>query len=189
MLLPAVAIDDRQLPSFVVAYGTDMARSITAADWVSQRSNRAREPQAVALAVILRNTDQAGSARQYRGRLHAKDTLTDLMTEGARLGLTKLGKKGEHVLRTAVPTTVELFDLSVAALGPAKGQWLYRMYSGYAHAKQWAVTMGAQQMTPSDSSGRSLALTQGQDLPTAYSTLESVDAFERAVDAYEELRP
>src|SRR5215213_4910976 len=134
MLLPAVAIDDRQLPSFVVAYGTDMARSITAADWVSQRSNRAREPQAVALAVILRNTDQAGSARQYRGRLHAKDTLTDLMTEGARLGLTKLGKKGEHVLRTAVPTTVELFDLSVAALGPAKGQWLYRMYSGYAHA-------------------------------------------------------
>src|SRR5215212_3387508 len=31
---PAVVIDDRQLPSFVVAYGTDMARSITAADWL-----------------------------------------------------------------------------------------------------------------------------------------------------------
>ena|SRR5215216_4668901 len=118
----------------------------------------------------------------------AKDRLADLMATADRLGLRQLNRKGDPVLKITVPGTVELFDLYAPAAPPVKGQWLYRLYSGYAHAKQWALTLGARAMAPFDSSGRTIALAQGQELTAVYSTHECVNAIERAIDAFEQLR-
>jgi hypothetical protein len=116
------------------------------------------------------------------------------MDTADQLGLRQLNRKGHPVLKITVPNTVELFDLYAPVPPPAKGQppvkgeWMYRLYSGYAHAKQWALTLGARAMAPSDSSGRTLALAQGQELTAVYSTHECVNAIERAIDAFEQLR-
>jgi hypothetical protein len=118
----------------------------------------------------------------------AVDRLADLIATATQLGLTQLNKRGDPVLKTVVPGTVELFDLYVPAQAPAKGQWLYRFQSGYAHAKQWAMSFGAQQMAPYDSSGRTIALAQGQDMIAVALTQMCVDAVDRALGAYEQLR-
>jgi hypothetical protein len=122
-----------------------------------------------------------------QGKL-ATDRLADLIAAASQLGFTQLNKKGDPVLKTVVPATVKLFDQYVAARPPAKGQWLYRLYSGYAHAKQWALTLGAQQMAPYDSSGHTIARVEAQDAVAVHVTRECVDAVDRAVGAYEQLR-
>jgi hypothetical protein len=118
----------------------------------------------------------------------AVERLASLMTVAGQLGLTQLDKKGKIVLKTTVPGTVELFDLYEPVPPAAKPQFLYRLYSGYAHAKQWAMVIGAQRMTAYDASGRSLALSQSHDLITVGSTLRCVNAVDRAISAYEQLR-
>jgi hypothetical protein len=110
------------------------------------------------------------------------------MAAADRLGLRQLNKKGDPTLKSIVPGTVELFDLYAPTPRPVKGQSRYRLYSGYAHAKQWALALGAQAIAPSDSSGRTIALAQGQELTAVYSTHECVNAIERAIDAFEQLR-
>src|SRR6266536_2575483 len=61
-----------------------------------------------------------------------------------------------------VPGIVDLFDLYEPAFRPgARAQAIYRLESGYAHAKQWTLALGAQRVTPRDPSGRSLAIVQG----------------------------
>jgi hypothetical protein len=122
-----------------------------------------------------------------KGKL-AKDRLTDLMTAATHLGLTKLDKNGKEVLKTAVPGMVELFDLYEPEKPPRKGQWRYRLYSGYAHAKQWAVVLGAEPMAPYDAAGQTIALSQAQDLIAVDATERCVRAVDRAINAYEQLR-
>jgi hypothetical protein len=118
----------------------------------------------------------------------AKDRLTDLMTMAATVGLVKRGKKGNKILTVPLPGTVELFDLYEPAIGPVgQPQSVYRLYSGYAHAKQWALALGAEPLTVYDSSGRGLAMVQGIDDIAIDTTRRAVAATERAMAAYEKL--
>ena len=68
------------------------------------------------------------------------------MATATELGLTKPNKHGDLVLKTPLPGTADLFDRFVPTdTKAAKGQWYYRMYSGYAHAKSSAMVLGARQ--------------------------------------------
>jgi hypothetical protein len=118
----------------------------------------------------------------------AVDRLGDLMNAADELGFTKLDKNGKRVLRIRVPGTVELFDQYEPVAAPAKGQWRYRLYSGYAHAMSWTLTLGAEQMAPFDAAGQTIALAQTPDSMTVDATQGCVAALERAIGAYEQLR-
>jgi hypothetical protein len=122
-----------------------------------------------------------------QGKL-AVDRLADLMNAADELGFTKFNKNGKRVLKIRVPVTVELFDPYEPVAAPAKGQWRYRLYSGYAHAMSWALTLGAEQMAPFDASGHTIALAQTPDSVTVDATQGCVAAVERAISAYEGLR-
>lgn len=109
-----------------------------------------------------------------------------LLAEAQRLGLTRVDQRGRTVLRVTMPSTVDLFgDLEPSPHG-TKGSWWYRLYSGYAHAKQWVLTMGAQQAAPFDAYGRTTAVVTSNDSLTIEATHRTVNAVERAVEAYEE---
>lgn len=131
--------------------------------------------------------EAAGFKIPPRGK-SAAQRLADLMVVSTQLGLTRQNKKGETILAVTVPATVDLFDKYEPAMPNAKGQWRYRLYSGYAHAKQWATTIGAQRQAPYDSVGRSIVLVQSVDDLTVDSTRRRVNAVDRALDAYERLR-
>lgn len=119
----------------------------------------------------------------------AVDRLSDLMAAARGLNLVRQNRNGVDILAVAVPPTVELFDrYEPVRPGPAKAQYLYRLYSGYAHAKQWATMLGAAQQAPFDPSGRTLALTQGNDLVAVAATQRATLAVSRSLDALEQLR-
>lgn len=119
----------------------------------------------------------------------ATERLSDLMAVARGLNLVRQNRNGVDILVTSVPPTVELFDsYEPMGVGQAKAQSLYRLYSGYAHAKQWALMLGAVQQAPFDSSGRTIALAQGSDLVAVAATRRAVDAVRRALDALEVLR-
>ncbi|GHJ11454.1 hypothetical protein TPA0907_58210 [Micromonospora humidisoli] len=119
----------------------------------------------------------------------AVDRLSDLMAAARGLNLVRQNRNGIDVLTVAVPPTVELFDrYEPVRPGPAKAQYLYRLYSGYAHAKQWATMLGAAKQAPFDPCGRTLALTQGIDLVAVAATQRVIVAVGRALDALERLR-
>src|SRR5688572_22143831 len=101
----------------------------------------------------------------------------------SRLGLTQPSRKGKDVLITPMPSAVELFTQfePMRKDSKAKGAYLYRFYSGYAHAKQWALTLGAQRMAPFDTTGRTLALVSSNDEATVAATHRAMNAIERAV--------
>jgi hypothetical protein len=120
---------------------------------------------------------------------NAAGRIADLMAQAARLGLTKANKKGQTVLAIAVPATVELFDLYEEVSIPGwKGQAIYRLESGYAHAKQWALKQGVQQVAPLDATNRSLARVEPSGGLAAAFTRRCVNAVERALAACEHLR-
>ncbi len=73
----------------------------------------------------------------------AADRLSDSMTEVAARGLTRLNKKNQLMLMTPLPSAVELFDKYEPVVN-SRGSYRYRLYSDYAHGKQWALTQGAQ---------------------------------------------
>jgi hypothetical protein len=100
----------------------------------------------------------------------------------------RASRRGDTILAVSVPATVDLFDRFEPASGNARGQFVYRLYSGYAHAKQWALTQGAQQQAPYDEYGRTLALTQASDAVAVGATHRTVNAAERAIEAVEQLR-
>lgn len=112
-----------------------------------------------------------------------------LLTLARQQGLTQPNRQGKDVLLTPMPSAVELFTHfePVREGSKAKGSFLYRFYSGYAHAKQWALTLGAQRMAPFDATGRALALVSSNDEATVAATHRTMSAIERAVVAYEEL--
>ncbi|TCN39805.1 hypothetical protein EV644_103109 [Kribbella orskensis] len=118
----------------------------------------------------------------------AVDRLSDLMKAADGLGLVCLNKKGQQVLAVGLPATVELFDLYESVERGAKAQSLYRFYSGYAHAKQWALSRGAQPQAPLDHLGRTVARIEGSALVAVGATRRAVEALDRATTAYEMLR-
>jgi hypothetical protein len=69
----------------------------------------------------------------------------DLLKLAKQQGLTQPNRKGRDVLVKPMPSAVELFTQfePMRKDSKAKGSYLYRFYSGYAHAKQWALTLGA----------------------------------------------
>jgi hypothetical protein len=116
----------------------------------------------------------------------AVDRLADLMNAAAQLGFTQANRKGDQVLTTVVPGVVELFDRYEPAAPPAKGQWRYWLYSGYAHAKQWALTLGAEQVGPFDASGQTIAIAQAEDSITVDATERCIAAVDRTISAYQQ---
>jgi hypothetical protein len=92
------------------------------------------------------------------------------------------------VLAVGAPTTVELFDMYGTDGPGSKGQAIYRLESGYAHAKQWALYHRALHAAPLDASGRTLAQVEPSDELAAVLTSRCVDAVERALTASERLR-
>ncbi len=133
--------------------------------------------------------EAAGRVATPPGKL-AVERLADLIAAADHrgLGLVRKNRRGDPILALQVPATVELFDLYEAARQGAKPQLLYRFYSGYAHAKQWALVQGAEQQAPFDPSGRTLALIQGSDAVAVVATQRTINAVRRAITAYEELR-
>jgi hypothetical protein len=63
-----------------------------------------------------------------------------LLALAKQQGLTRPNKKGEPILTTPMPSAVELFTLfePVSRDSKVKGSFLYRFYSGYAHANTTA---------------------------------------------------
>jgi hypothetical protein len=73
------------------------------------------------------------------------------------------GQTGRLGTQDPLPGMLELFDRFVSTgTGAAKGQWYYRMYSGYAHAKSWAMVLGARQAAPSTAPGGPLPFPRGR---------------------------
>lgn len=132
--------------------------------------------------------ESAGGPRVPLQGKSAAGRIADLMAAASGLGLTKTNRKGGVVLMTVAPSTVELFDMYETDRPTSKGQMIYRLESGYAHAKQWALTQGAQQSGPLDASGRTLARVEPSDRLAAVLTRRSVNAVERALVAYEAVR-
>jgi hypothetical protein len=119
----------------------------------------------------------------------AKDRLADLTAMADKVGLVKLDRKGHQVLTVAVPATVDLFDLYEPAIAGegARPQSHYRLCSGYAHAKQWALALGAERLTAHDETGRALARVEGIDDIAIFATRRAGAATDRAISAYEGL--
>jgi hypothetical protein len=132
--------------------------------------------------------DSVGGPRVPLQGKSAAQRFDDLMAAANRLGLTTTNRKGDVVLTTIVPPTVDLFDMYESDRPMQKGQMIYRLESGYAHAKQWALTMGAQQAVPSDGSGRTIAQIEPSEKLAAVLTRRCVNAVERALVAIEALR-
>ena len=132
--------------------------------------------------------ESAGTTTAPAGGKLAVDRLSDLMARAVQLGMTRPNKNGDPVLKIPVPGIVELFDLYEPAGAPAKGQWRYRLYSGYAHAQPWVLTLGAEQMAPFDAAGHTIALAQPLESVSLEATDRCVDAVDRAMSAYEQLR-
>ena len=118
----------------------------------------------------------------------AADRLADLMSAADSLGLVRKNRRGQPILTVTLPPAVELFDLYESVSAPARGQVFYRVYSAYAHAKQWALSMGARPQALYDASGRTIALTEGNDVLMVAATQRAVRAVDRALSAYETLR-
>ena len=108
------------------------------------------------------------------------------MVMAAKIGLVKRDKTGKKIPTVGVPATVELFDQYEPAVAPpARPQSIHRLYSGYAHVRQWTLDLGAQRLTAYDSAGSSLALVQGIANIAISMTRRALAATERAMAAYE----
>lgn len=113
----------------------------------------------------------------------AADRLNDLLAEASLRGLTQVNKRGKVLLAKPMPSAVELFDLYEPAGQGVRGSYLYRLLSGYAHGKQWAVTQGVQAAGALDANGRTLGQVQANPLWAVAATQRVINAFEKAVDA------
>ncbi len=131
-----------------------------------------------------RKIEEALGGPQYQPPAKsAAERLSDLMTEAAARGLTKLNKNNQPLLITPLLSAVELFDrYEPVAIG--RGSYLYRLYSGYAHGKQWALTQGAAAAGPSDAAGNTLASIEASAEWAVAATQRVVNAMEKAVNAF-----
>ena len=116
----------------------------------------------------------------------ASARIADLMNEAAARGFATTNKKGLLLPSTPQPNIVELFDrFESTELRP--GSWLYRYYSGFAHGKQWATTLGAKRASPSDEHGHSTALLEASDQALVMLMELATGAAVRAVSDFETL--
>lgn len=131
-----------------------------------------------------RKIEEAPGGPQYQPPAKsAAERLNDLMTEAAARGFTKLNKNNQPMLITPLLSAVELFD-KYESVTNGRGSYLYRLYSGYAHGKQWALTQGAQAAGPSDAAGNTLASIEASAEWAVAATQRVVNAMEKAVDAF-----
>jgi hypothetical protein len=131
-----------------------------------------------------RKIEEALGGRQYQlPAKSAADRLSDLMAEAAAHGLTKLNKNGQPMLMTPLLSAVELFD-KYEPVANGRGSYLYRLYSGYAHGKQWALMQGVQATSPSDAAGNTLASIEASAEWAVAATQRVVNAMDKAVNAF-----
>lgn len=130
------------------------------------------------LGAALGVTALTGDARM------AGERYDDLLALAQRRGMTKPNKNNVHLPAVAMPSVVELFDRFEPTRPGAKGSYLYRLYSGYAHGKQWATVQGAQQVTALDEHDRALALVRSNPAALIAATHKAMTAFDRAVAAF-----
>lgn len=131
-----------------------------------------------------RKIEEALGVPQYQPPAKsAADRLSDLKVEAAARGLTRLNKNSQPVLATPLLSAVELFD-KYEPSPHGRGSYLYRLYSGYAHGKQWALTQGARAAGPSDAAGNTLASIEASAEWAVAATQRVVNAMEKAVDAF-----
>lgn len=117
----------------------------------------------------------------------AVDRLADLMVEATSRGLTRPNKKGDPILSTPLLSAVELFD-KYEPVGKSRGSYLYRLLSGYAHGKQWAVSQHLQAVGPLDQAYRALVVVETNPIAAMAATQRAINAFEEALDAFIALR-
>jgi hypothetical protein len=121
-----------------------------------------------------------------RGQL-AVERLGALLRDASARGYAKPNAKGLSVAISPLPSTVDLFDrFETTTTRP--GSWLYRYYSGFAHGKQWAVTLGGQRQGPSDQHGHTAARVDANDDAVIRMMTLATDAALRAVSSYAGLR-
>ncbi len=131
-----------------------------------------------------RKIEEALGGPQYQPPAKsASERLSDLMDEAGSRGLTKLNKNNQPMLTAPLLSAVELFD-KYEPVAKGRGSYLYRLYSGYAHGKQWALTQGAQAAAPSDKAGSTLASIEANPEWAVAATQRVVNAMEKAVNAF-----
>lgn len=113
----------------------------------------------------------------------AIDRLADLLDTAEEAGLTTLDKREKRILRSPLPSSVELFD-QYEPVKEAKGSYLYRLYSGYAHGKQWALTQGAIASEIATPSGTKIASVTSDPQRAVAATQRAVNAMEAAINAF-----
>ncbi|MBM0256483.1 hypothetical protein [Micromonospora sp. 4G55] len=163
--------------------------------WLTEPSCSAEDRRARGVAAQAADFEERRKLEESIGRTEvtppaklAIDRLKDLMLEATNAGLTTANRKGQEVLSVPVPATVELFDRYEQVGEGVRAQFIYRLYSGYAHAKQWALTLGAKQQAPFDESGRSLALVDGSEATALAATRRAIGIIGCALLAFEDLR-
>lgn len=117
----------------------------------------------------------------------AVDRLSALLRDASARGYTKPNAKGVSVGIAPLPSTVDLFDRFEKTI-TRPGSWLYRYYSGFAHGKQWAITLGGQRQGPSDQHGHTVARVDANDDAIIRMMTLATDAALRAVSSYADLR-
>jgi hypothetical protein len=115
----------------------------------------------------------------------AHDRYSNLFGVARGYGLTKGDRKGQDVLTSPMPNTVDLFCRYEDMGSGVKGSGMYRLQSGYAHGKQWAHMIGAQSAGPGGAPGRFVARIATDDVSTFVATARVMSAVARAVEAME----
>lgn len=130
--------------------------------------------------------DAVGRPPPARGQL-AAERLSALLRDASARGYTKDNAKGMPVAIAPLPSTIDLFDRFETTTART-GSWLYRYYSGFAHGKQWAITLGGQRQGPSDQHGHTAARVDANDVAIITTMTLATDAALRAVSSYTDLR-
>jgi len=82
----------------------------------------------------------------------ARGRIVQLLEKAEGIGLTSLNKRGERCLTKPAIGYIDLLRILPSAdpsmTKSSDDSWVYRFLSGYAHAKTWATTLGAEPVPP-----------------------------------------
>jgi hypothetical protein len=113
-----------------------------------------------------------------------------MMNLAMRRGLAFVTDKGKLAPKYPLPTSVSLFNEFATQTSISghnmPGEVYYRIYSSFAHGKQWALLMSGMEVLPGDdpeSSPVAMAATASDELVVGLTALAS-DATGRALDAF-----
>jgi hypothetical protein len=188
----ALVADARIVPSFAFVSLCRVAHEAAfSALWLLEPVPTVADRAARGLAAQLDDYDErrkleaALGVTKLTGRAKtAAERYDDLFSEAQRRGMTKLNKKNAQVLAVPMPSVIELFDRFEPTKPGSKGSFVYRLYSGYAHGKQWATVQGAQQVADLDETDRAQALVRSNPTALIAATQRAMNAFEGAVGAF-----